>query len=86
MSTVQASVQSFILDNLLFGDESRMPAPGDSLIQTGIIDSTGILELVEYLEQEFHIKIEDTETLPENLDGLDRITDFVHRKQTERDE
>ena len=77
---VQARVETFILDNLLLGDEDRMPAPSDSLITTGVIDSTGILELIEFLEQEFGIEVDDTETVPENLDGVERITAFVTRK------
>ena len=59
------------------------PPPRDSLIGSGVIDSTGILELIEYLEQEFGIEVGDTETVPENLDGIDRITAFVHRKLAE---
>lgn len=84
MNTPRDIVRSFVLDNLLFGDESRLPAADDSLVGSGIIDSTGILELVEFLEQEFGITIDDSETLPENLDGLDRISAFVQRKQAER--
>ena len=60
-----------------------MPSAADSLIGSGVIDSTGILELIEYLEQEFGIQVEDTETVPENLDGIDRIAVFVHRKLAE---
>lgn len=77
---VQARVETFILDNLLLGDEGRMPAPADSLIGSGVIDSTGILELIEFLEQEFGIQVDDTETIPDNLDGVDRIVAFVVRK------
>ncbi len=80
---VQERVEKFILDNLLLGDDERMPAPADSLIGTGVIDSTGILELIEYLEQEFGIEVDDTETVPENLDGVSRITAFVQRKSAD---
>lgn len=81
MGAVRSKVEEFILDNLLFGDSARLPAPEDSLVQAGVIDSTGILELVEYIEQEFHITVDDTETVPENLDGIDRIVEFIARKQ-----
>jgi acyl carrier protein len=80
---VQERVEKFILDNLLLGDDTRMPSVADSLIGSGVIDSTGILELIEYLEQEFGITVEDTETVPENLDGIGRITDFVLKKTSE---
>lgn len=81
VGAVRSKVEEFILDNLLFGDSARLPAPEDSLVQAGVIDSTGILELVEYIEQEFHITVDDTETVPENLDGIDRIVEFIARKQ-----
>jgi acyl carrier protein len=83
VADVQERVGTFILDNLLLGDEARMPSAADSLIGSGVIDSTGILELIEYLEQEFDIQVEDTETVPENLDGIDRIAVFVNRKLAE---
>ena len=83
MGDVQERVEKFILDNLLLGDDTRMPSAADSLIGSGVIDSTGILELIEYLEQEFGIEVEDTETVPENLDGIDRIAVFVHGKLAE---
>ena len=83
MGDVQERVEQFILDNLLLGDDARMPSAADSLIGSGVIDSTGILELIEYLEQEFDVEVGDTETVPENLDGIERITVFVQRKLAE---
>ena len=83
MGDVQERVEQFILDNLLLGDDARMPSAADSLIGSGVIDSTGILELIEYLEQEFDVEVGDTETVPENLDGIERITAFVQRKLAE---
>lgn len=52
----------------------------DSFLERGVIDSTGVLELLEYLESTFQIVVEDQEILPENMDSLNRIADFVHRK------
>jgi acyl carrier protein len=83
VDNVQERVEKFILDNLLLGDDTRMPSAVDSLIGSGVIDSTGILELIEFLEQEFGIIVDDTETVPENLDGIGRITDFVLRKSAQ---
>ena len=73
-------VREFILTNFLFGDSEKLPADDESLLQTGTIDSTGILELIEFLEQEFAIQVEDTETTPENLDGIGSIVRYVLRK------
>lgn len=73
-------IEGFILDSLLLGDASRMPGPSDSLIESGVVDSTGVLELIEFLEQEFGIHVDDAETVPANLDGIDRLVAFVQRK------
>jgi len=53
-----------------------------SFLDTGLIDSTGVLEVIAYIESTFHITIEDAETLPENLDSIARIAEFVSRKRT----
>ncbi|MDQ7991605.1 MAG: acyl carrier protein [Propionicimonas sp.] len=83
MDEVRGTIEEFILDSLLLGDDSRMPSATDSLVETGVIDSTGILELIEFLESEFGVHVEDSETVPENLDGIDRLTAFVVRKAGE---
>jgi len=57
------------------------PDDADSLLEAGIIDSTGVLEIIEFLEKEFGIKVEDDEILPENLDSIERIAGFVARKR-----
>lgn len=73
-------VVRFIVDSLLLGDADQLPGPSDSLLEAGVIDSTGVLELIEFLEAEFGIHIADTETIPANLDGIDQIVAFVDRK------
>jgi acyl carrier protein len=77
---IRTRIEGFILDSLLLGDASRMPAGGDSLVETGVIDSTGVLELIEFVEQEFGITVGDAETVPANLDGIDQLVAFVERK------
>jgi acyl carrier protein len=52
----------------------------DSFLEKGIIDSTGILELLEFIEEKFEIKVEDEEVVPDNLDSLKKLTDFITRK------
>jgi acyl carrier protein len=52
-----------------------------SLLDSGLIDSTGVLELIGFLESEFHITIDDLEVVPENLDSLARIERFIRRKR-----
>jgi acyl carrier protein len=77
---IKAKVTDFIVANYLFGDAKRKPTDGDSLIENGIVDSTGVLELIEFLESSFGIKVEDSETVPKNLDSIASITSFVSGK------
>jgi acyl carrier protein len=79
--TVENTIRKYILENYLFtGDQSALSS-NDSFLEKGILDSTGILEVIYFLESEFNIKIDDDEMLPENLDSVTRICDFVSRKQ-----
>ena len=74
-----SEVKQFIIDNFLFGSSLEI-SDDDSFMNRGIIDSTGILELIVHLETNYHIKIEDTELIPDNLDSLNNVADFVMRK------
>ena len=79
-ASVEKDVREFILENFLFGDESRMPDTTESLLEADLIDSTGILQLIAFLEQTFGIRVEDAEIVPENLDSLDNIGRFLGSK------
>lgn len=74
------TIRDFIIDNFLFGEAGDLKNEV-SLLDEGVIDSTGILELVAFLEEQFAIRIEDEEMIPENLDSIDHIADFVKRKK-----
>ncbi|MDQ4110176.1 MAG: acyl carrier protein [Actinomycetota bacterium] len=80
MADLQRTIEAFILDSLLLGDEERLPAPTDSLVESGVIDSTGILELIEFLEEEFQISVTEAETVPTNLDGVANLVAYVAQK------
>jgi acyl carrier protein len=70
------------MENFLLGDDLRT-LPGDaSLIEAGIIDSTGVLELVGFLERTYGLRIADDELVPENLDSIDRVVRFVESKRS----
>jgi acyl carrier protein len=75
-------VSDFIVANFLFGDSSKKPGESDSLIGKGIVDSTGILELIEFIESEFGIEIREEETVPANLDSLAAMKRFIESKLT----
>jgi acyl carrier protein len=81
MSEYITPVRAFIFENFLFDADQNALSNDDSFLQQGIIDSTGVLELVEWLEEEFNIQIEDEELIPENLDSVNRIAAFVERKK-----
>lgn len=78
--SVEEKIRSYVADNFLFGDTSQLNA-NDSFLDRGIIDSTGILEIVLFLEEEFGIKVADHEMLPENLDSIANIVRYVERSR-----
>lgn len=71
------------MENFLYGDESVPLSPQDSFVERGIVDSTGILELVAFLEERFRISLADDELVPENLDSIDGLLRFIARKRDE---
>lgn len=79
---VLSEVRHFVLTNFLFGDASKMPGDSDSLLASGVLDSTGVLELVEFLEGDLGLAVADHETVPANLDSMQSISGFVTRKRT----
>lgn len=80
MQPFENEVRQFIIDNFLFGESGDDLSLEDSLLEKGLIDSTGILELVGFLQKMFGIKIEDHEIIPTNLDSIDKIAAFVRQK------
>jgi acyl carrier protein len=77
---LRTEIRRFVIDELLMGDASAMLGDGESFLETGTIDSTGVLEVVMFLEQRFELKVEDRELIPENLDSVDNLVRFVIRK------
>ena len=82
-SQVANDLRAFIASAYLFGDQSRMPSDGVSLLESGILDSTGVLELIEYLEEKYGISVADTETVPENLGSIANVTRYIIAKSAE---
>ena len=82
-SQVTQAVRASITESFLFGDTTRMPADEESLLETGVIDSTGVLELIEFLEESFGIEVDDTETVPENLGSISGLSRYVSTKQSQ---
>ena len=80
LNTFSSEIREFIVANFLFGQEGQGIAADQSFLESGIIDSTGLLELVSFVEQKYGISIGDRELVPENLDSLQNISQFVSRK------
>jgi len=72
-------VREFVVENFLFGD-GKVLKDDTSFMEKGIIDSTGILELVFFLEETFGLSVEDDELVPDNMDSLQNIARFIDRK------
>lgn len=84
MSDIHQALRSFICENFLLSPQNARFGNQDSLIELGIMDSTGYLELIDHLEQRFQLQIADHEMTPENLETLDRIVSFLQRKGVAR--
>ncbi len=78
---VVARVRAFIEENFLFREDVSEFSDTDSLLENGIMDSTGILELVAFLESDFAIQMSDAEIVPENLDSIASIAAYLERKR-----
>ncbi|HDK27847.1 MAG TPA: acyl carrier protein [Candidatus Atribacteria bacterium] len=82
-NNIEQKIRDFIRDNFLMGEDDGNLSSNDSLLEKGIIDSVGILELVSFLEETFDIKVEDEELVPENLDSIAFIVNYIQHKKPE---
>jgi acyl carrier protein len=86
-TTLISIIKQFLKEKLLvFTDDGQELKDEDSFLEQGIIDSTGVLELVGFLEEKFGITIEDDELVPDNLDSLAKAAVFVTRKMQDASE
>ena len=79
MNETKTQIKEFIIENFLFGNANGLK-DDTSFLEEGIIDSTGVLELVTFLEETFDIQVEDEELIPENLDSINNVTAYLERK------
>ena len=77
---IRSMIRSFVAKNFLYQSGSDSLADDASFLERDLIDSTGVLELVAFLEETFPIKVEDRDVVPENLDSIDRLAAYVERK------
>ena len=79
MADVKSNIRNFIIENFLFGNANGLK-DDTSFLEEGIIDSTGVLELVTFLEETYEIQVDDEELIPENLDSIDNVAAYLERK------
>ena len=78
---VATRIKSFVLENFLFTENESVLRNDQSLFASGTLDSTGILELVSFVEETFGISIDDDEMIPANFETIDALAAFVSRKK-----
>lgn len=79
MERLNSEIRDFIVENFLFGQSLNF-SEKDSFLKQGIIDSTGVVELISFVEQRYRISVEDDEIVPDNLDSIDNLCRFIERK------
>jgi len=77
---IKEQIRNFVTSNFYVSDPGSL-ADEASLLDQGVIDSTGVLEVILFIEETFGISVEDSEMLPDNLDSIERISNFVARKK-----
>ena len=80
--SIADEVREYIKENFLFGNDQKI-SDGESLLDAGVIDSTGAMELVSFIETKFEVEVSDRDLVPENLDSVSAITGFITRKLAE---
>ena len=81
MQDIKSQVRQYIADNFILGADGVALGDDDSFLEHQVLDSTGFLELISHLEETYGIKVLDDEMVPENLDSLHNVADFVARKR-----
>ena len=80
LEQISQSIRGFLFENYLFGYDENEFSNDTSFLNFGVLDSTGILELIVFIESEFNIEVSDAEILPENLDSVDCVSRLVYKK------
>lgn len=80
VNNYESLLRNFILENYLFTNDQSKLNNSDSFLDSGILDSMGIMELVFFLDENFSIKVESEEMMPDNLDSIDNLLEFIKAK------
>lgn len=79
---IESSVRGFIAENLLFSKNGYPHSDETSFLETGVVDSMGVMELVMFIEENFSLTIEDHEVIPDNFDSVSKVGIYIRRKMT----
>lgn len=80
LEQISQSIRKFLFENYLFGYDENEFSNDSSFLELGVLDSTGILELILFIESQFNIEVTDEEILPENLDSINCVSHLVYKK------
>ena len=83
MHDIREALRAFIIENFLFGQPDPTMTDDAALVEIGVLNSTGVLELVAFIEERFAMEVDDSELINENFGSIDSIVSFVSRKTTE---
>jgi acyl carrier protein len=78
---LRSSIRDFLLENYLFTTDTSAIGVDDSLLGRGIVDSTGMLEVIFFIEEKLGVKVKDEEMIPDNLDSINKIASFVEARR-----
>ncbi len=79
--SIEGQIKNYILENFLFSDNGYELAEDVSFLEEGVVDSTGVLELVMFVEETFRVTVEDEEIVPENFDSVGQLAAYIRRKK-----
>ena len=77
---IEEELKNFIFENFIVDENPSQLDKNQSFLESGIIDSTGILELVSFIEEQYNITVEDEDLIPDNLDSLNNVVNFINKK------
>lgn len=80
MENKRSVLRKFILENYLYTEDESALKDDDSFLDSGILDSMGILEVIDLLNEVFSIEVEDNEMIPDNLDSINDLLAFIKKK------
>lgn len=78
---VKEQIKRFIIDELMHGEVHSTPGDDDSLLEQGVLDSLGLMRVLEFLRDEYHLTIDDEEVVPENFQSINAIATFVDKRR-----